>query len=310
MSIIDAFIQRFMPKRTITETLMASMARTLASAHDSEAVMTDIRTANHKTAQFLDGVRGLPSHAREKRRPPVAPRHVERITETASLMAALQKSSIYNLDNQATLFVDAQSKALFDCKARINEIVPKGSTIVIEYAYRPFLKAAKHDYQPTSHELATLPKRMGLMFQWVEKTIYAGLIVQHPSGVKPPPIMLPITGVKCKSDAPFWKSGFRFTGIKVPSFGNSHADQDIMDGFARDVMEELAFGLTAVVLLKSKATPLFCAAENQSGFGPVAVSLPLAQALHRHGSTIRRGRDRKVDWLPKKPEVKTSEQAS
>ena len=208
--------------------------------------------------------------------------------EAARLLAALQFTRIYSLDEAATLFVDRQTKDLFENDARVSEIVPRGASVVIEYPYRPTLKAKKVKHRMSAEEEATLPLRMGILIQNIGDRIYAGLIVGHRSGPKPPPVMFDISEITCPCDAPFWSASFTLSKLAISSFAGNEHDQGILNGFGQDLMEELAFGLAFLAIAESAASPFRLGAIHPSGFGPVSVRLPITQARRREEFCIAR----------------------
>lgn len=277
MLLIDAIIKRLRPKTTMTEDLMVSIRNALGLApQDSSAPET---------------------------------------IEAARLLASLQRTRIYSLDVMTTLFVDSQSKDLFEHDAEIAEIVPEGASLVIEYPYRPTLKAQKARHRISPQEEATLPVRMGILIQHVGKRVYAGLIVGHRSGPKPPPVMVDISELTCPRGAPFWNRPFTLRKLAISSFSGTESDQGVLNGLGQDLLEELAFALAFLVIAESPDTPLIKHAGHPSGFGPVLVEAPIAQARHRQKFGIGRQLDAdarfsRIGWFERQQVDVTGQLAS
>lgn len=259
MSMMGSILKLLHPRPTMTEDLMMSIGTALAAANPGA----------------------------------LGPETIE----AARLLSSLQRTAIYTLDEKTALFIDSQAKELFACDAEVAEIVPDGASLVIEYPYRPALKAKKAKHKMSTEEETILPLRMGVLIQRVQKRVYAGLIVGHRAGPKPPPVMADISDLTCPLFSPFWNKPVTLKKLRISTYADADCEQEILDGLGQDILEELAFALAFVVMAESAKSPLIMHPGHPSGFGPVRVEMPISQARYRDKCMIAR-KDGSLDWMP------------
>lgn len=216
------------------------------------------------------------------------------------LVVQLQaRSQVFALDAETAIFVDGQTKNLFENNATIAEILTPDLNVVLEYPFLATLRAKAHRLHIDPNEARGLPSHVGVMLQTVDGKPYVGVMFDYPAGPKAPPVMVAIASLNCHRGAPFWNRGVQLDDIIVSPFGEvALKDKQHLAGFAADVLQELPMLLGFLAMHKGNS-PFLAVPTEKSGRGPRHVSLPSQQVGYRAKFHLSRISKDSFGWTPK-----------